>query len=53
MILVGDRVLVKNDPTKTIWTVQDIKGEYAICLTMNYDDMRNGTFKLDNLEPVD
>lgn len=53
MIQVGDRVLVKNDRTKTIWTVQDIRGEYAICLTMNYDDMRNGTFNLDDLVLVD
>lgn len=50
---INDRVKVKNDPSGTIWTILEIKGDNAHCIVLDYDGMRNATFRLEQLELAD
>ena len=48
-----DRVKVKNDPNGTIWTIVEIKNEYATCMVLEYGNQQIATFPIDQLIPAD
>lgn len=50
---INDRVKVKNDPSGTIWTIVEIKDDNAHCIVLDYNEMRNATFRLEELELAD
>ena len=49
----NDRVKGKNDPSGEIWTIVEIKGDYAYCMVLDYNGTRKGTFRLEDLELAD
>ncbi len=49
----GDRVKVKDDPTETIWVIQQIKNGYAFCIEADYHSLRPATFAVEQLIKVE